>query len=313
MVDRVLDLHGLADAGHLDLSLVFPVPLAAYLAVRHAQGELTDRRFTALLAVVLVAEFSISTEVFATMTLFGAGAIAGLWWRVPALRGQLRRTSIRIAVGYAAAAAVLAPYLWYILVGVPAGPIRPTLSGRVGEDLLTLVVPRETTLAGGSALHALTRHLEPNLSEDGGYMGLALLAVLGLAWRRAQRSQDEVTRLVAIIGAAAGVLALGPWLRVGGVDTHVPLPDIVLAHLPILQDALPQRLTLYLCIAAGVVAARWLATSSRTSVRPFLAFVLAATTLLPNVFAPGLHEFASLPPYFAEGYGRTRWLRARPC
>jgi hypothetical protein len=208
---------------------------------------------------------------------------------------------------------VLAPYLWYILVGVPTGPIRPTLSGRVGEDLLTLVVPRETTLAGGSAFHALTRHLEPNLSEDGGYMGLALLAVLGLAWRRAQRSQDEVTRLVAIIGAAAGVLALGPWLRVGGVDTHVPLPDIVLAHLPILQDALPQRLTLYLCIAAGVVAARWLATSSRTSVRPFLAFVLAATTLLPNVFAPGLHEFASLPPYFAEGYGRTRWLRARPC
>jgi hypothetical protein len=287
--------------GHLDLSLVFPVPLAAYLAVRHAQGELGDRRFTALLALVLVAEFSISTEVFATMTLFGAGTIAGLWWRVPALRGQLRRTAIRTALGYAAVGAVLSPYLWYVLVGVPAGPIRPTLSSRVGEDLLTLVAPRETTLAGGSALHALTRHLEPNLSEDGGYMGLALLAVLVLAWHRAQRNRDELTRLVTIFGVVAGVLALGPWLRVGGVDTHIPLPDIALAHVPILQDALPQRFTLYLWIATGVVVARWLGGSTRTSARPLLAFVLVATTLLPNVFAPGLHEFASVPPYFADG------------
>jgi hypothetical protein len=97
------------------------------------------------------------------------------------------------------------------------------------------------------------------------------------------------------------VLALGPWLRVGGVDTHIPLPDIALAHVPILQDALPQRFTLYLWIATGVVVARWLGGSTRTSARPLLAFVLVATTLLPNVFAPGLHEFASVPPYFADG------------
>ena len=297
--------------GHLNLSLVFPVPLAAYLVVRHAQGELTDRRFTVLLALVLVAEFSISTEVFATMTVFGAGAIAGLWWRVPALRAQLRCTAIRIALGYAAAGAMLAPYLWYVLVGVPRGPIRPTLSGRVGEDLLTLVVPRETTLVGGSTFHSLTRHIEPNLSEDGGYMGLALLAVLGLAWRRAQRSRDEVTRLIVMFGAGAELLALGPLLRVGGIDTHVPLPDIVLAHVPILQDALPQRFTLYPWIATGVVVARWLAAKTRTDERPFsmdmrsfLAFIVTAATLLPNVFAPGLHGVASVPAYFADGLWR---------
>jgi hypothetical protein len=297
--------------GHLNLSLVFPVPLAAYLVVRHVQGELTDRRFTLLFAFVLIAEFSISTEVFATMTVFGAGAIAGLWWRVPALREQLRRTAIRIGLGYASAGAVLAPYLWYVLVGVPRGPIRPTMSGRVGEDLLTLVVPRETTLVGGSTFHAPTRHLEPNLSEDGGYMGLALLAVLGLAWRRARRSRDEVTRLVLIFGAGAAVLALGPWLRVGGIDTHVPLPDIVLAHVPILQDALPQRFTLYLWIATGVVVARWFAGNTRTDVRPFsmdvrpfLAFIVTAAALLPNVFAPGLHGIATVPAYFADGLWR---------
>jgi hypothetical protein len=297
--------------GHLNLSLVFPVLLAAYLVVRHVQGELTDRRFTLLLALVLVAEFSISTEVFATMTVFGAGAIAGLWWQVPPLRGQLRRTAIRIAVGYTAAGAMLAPYLWYVLVGVPTGPIRPTMSGRVGEDLLTLLVPRETTLVGGSTFHVLTRHLEPNLSEDGGYMGLALLAVLGLAWSRARRSRDEVTRLVWIFGVGAWVLALGPWLRVGGFDTHIPLPDIVLAHVPILQDALPQRFTLYLWIATGVVVARWLSASTRTDVRPFLthvrpflAFIVAAVTLLPNVFEPGLHGVASVPGYFVDDLWR---------
>ena len=50
--------------GHANLFTVFPVPLAAYLVVRFAKGSLTRRHFVWLLAAVLVAEFSISTEVF---------------------------------------------------------------------------------------------------------------------------------------------------------------------------------------------------------------------------------------------------------
>ena len=57
--------------GHPNLSLVFLVPLAAYLVVRLLDGSLPARLVIPLLGVVLGAQLYISTETFATLTLMG--------------------------------------------------------------------------------------------------------------------------------------------------------------------------------------------------------------------------------------------------
>src|SRR5205814_781487 len=57
--------------GHPNLSLVFLVPLAAYLVVRLLDGSLPARWVIPLLGVVLGVQLYISTETFATLTFMG--------------------------------------------------------------------------------------------------------------------------------------------------------------------------------------------------------------------------------------------------
>jgi len=51
--------------GHTDLTMIFLVPLAAYLAVLRLHMQITIRQFTLWLALVLFAQFMISVEGFA--------------------------------------------------------------------------------------------------------------------------------------------------------------------------------------------------------------------------------------------------------
>src|SRR5262249_17721491 len=94
--------------GHLNLSFVCLVPLAGLLAVCFFQGSLGRWRFTALLALVLVLQFGISTEIFATLTLFGVICFVLAF----------------LLLGSRARLAVLARYtaLAYVLVGVIVSP-----------------------------------------------------------------------------------------------------------------------------------------------------------------------------------------------
>ena len=53
--------------GHLNLVLVFPIPLAAYLVVRWFEGSVRDSTFVAFLALTLIAEFLLDMEVLAAV------------------------------------------------------------------------------------------------------------------------------------------------------------------------------------------------------------------------------------------------------
>ncbi len=286
--------------GHLNLFLVFPVPLAVYLVVRWFDGSLGQRRFVTLLGLTLVAEFSISTEVFTSMTFFGVVALGGLWLLEPALRGRTAAAAGRVAIAYAAAGVVLSPYLYYAAIGVPAGPLRPVLSGSSSVDLLSYLLPRPTTLIGGAVLRHVTAAFQPDLSEDGAYLSPALIVALASAWWTRGR-EDRAARLSLAFAGVAGLLSLGSFLHVDGHRT-VPMPWAVLAHVPVLQDALPQRFTMYAWIGIAVAIARWLADAGGRW--RWWAAGAAAALLLPNVFAPGLHGAAAAPAFFSRGLYR---------
>ena len=80
--------------GHLNLTLVFLVPLCGLLVVRRFADELTRTRFIVLLALALAFQLLISSEVFTTTIL--VGLILGLLalWRFPGeSRGRLVATA----------------------------------------------------------------------------------------------------------------------------------------------------------------------------------------------------------------------------
>ncbi len=268
--------------GHVNLVLVFPVPLCVYLVIRRLDGDIGPVAFILLLAAALVGQFSISTEVFATFTLLGGLALAG----VVLLGGRDLRTKLLPVVGwiggaYLLALVVLSPYLYLALKGIPAGPVR--LEEKASTDLLGFVVPRSRTLLGGSAFSSFTRAFTLNNVEDGSYLGIPLLAVIvAFAWMERRR---RTTWLLLALLLAAVILSLGPVLHVHGRPT-IPLPGTLLAHIPIAQDALPQRLTLYVWLVLAVVVALWLAHAQKGRWVAWVVVGLAALTILPSTPTP---------------------------
>ena len=61
---------------HLDVALVFPVPLAVWLVLRRLHDDLAPGRFVAGLAILIAAQFLFFAEVAASATFAGAIAFA---------------------------------------------------------------------------------------------------------------------------------------------------------------------------------------------------------------------------------------------
>jgi hypothetical protein len=97
--------------GHVNLVLIFPVPIAVYLVVRLVEGSLGRVAFLVLMTLTLVTLFLFSTELFATAALFGAVAFV---IAMVAARKSWRRildAGVLTFGAFVASAVVLTPYL----------------------------------------------------------------------------------------------------------------------------------------------------------------------------------------------------------
>ncbi len=94
--------------------------------LRRLAGELKARSFVALLALLMIAQFLLSVEIFASAALFGAIAItlAARTASSPDEYGRIVSAAWSIGAAYAISAVILSPYLYYMLVfGMPEGTI----------------------------------------------------------------------------------------------------------------------------------------------------------------------------------------------
>jgi hypothetical protein len=299
--------------GHLNLVLVFPIPLVLYLAMRRLQGGFRRWAFVVLLAATLVLQFSISTEVFATMTLVGLFVLVAAYVFGPRpLRPPLRVVGFEAAAAYGIALLLVVPYLVSAL-GAPPSQVpweayRPYLA-RYSTDLTGTVVPRTFTLIGGGAAEGVTSRFVTSPFEDGSYFGIPLLLAVALAVFAGRRRRW--IWLAAGTFLVAAVMSLGPVLHVSGTPS-IWLPWSLAARLPIVGVALPSRLIVYAWLAAAVLVAWWLATAHATGafrrIRPAARWILAgaaAVAILPAV-APSAH--VESPAVFSNG-ALSRYIR----
>lgn len=148
-------------------------------------------------------------------------------------------------------------------------------------DLANLVLPTAVHRFGGARLAS------SNLSEQVGYLGVPLLALLGLTVRRLR--SDPRVRVAATLAGCLTVLSLGPSLHLAGRDTGLPLPWAAVDRVPLLNDMLPNRLMLYVDLMAALLVAllvaRLLASPRPPGARRLGAAAgLALASLLPAAF-----------------------------
>lgn len=289
--------------GHLHLLLVFPVPLAVYLVVRRLAADIRTTTFAILLALVLVAQFLLTIEIFATMTTFGAMVIAlAISFASEDARRRVCGLVFPILGGCAIAIVLVSPYLYCLLAfGFPHGPSwsLEIYSG----DLLNFVIPTPTNVLGRiRAFESISNRFPGNSFEAGGYLGLPLILIAAIFARHHWR--EPLGKLLIDFLIIICVLSLGPFLHIAGTRS-IGLPGKLLARLPILDKALPARFALYAFLDLAIITSIWLATSTVGTTSKYVISVLAVLFLMPNLSARLWSTPVDTPAFFSDGRYRN--------
>jgi hypothetical protein len=289
--------------GHPYLSLIFPIPLIVLTCVRAYEGSIRLRTLTWTAALLIVAEFLCSTEVAATMEVFGAIALLLGWYLAQEdERPRISALFIPLLWANAIAAVLLAPYLYYMLAfGVPHGAINSPTA--YSTDLLNFFLPTPTIQIGALApLKAIASRFPGNIGEASGYIAAPLLLILVLYWR-VHRS-ESTTRLLFLLLAIIAIAELGPRLHVAGFVSF-GMPWKLTTHIPLLQNALPERFSMYASIVIAIIVASWLTFDSAP---PWLQSLLIALTVvlsLPNLAKGAFTAPDDTPSFFTSTIYRT--------
>jgi hypothetical protein len=208
-----------------------------------------------VLGLLCVAQFFISVEVLASTAIVGAAgllAAAACW--PGAVRERWKPVLCAVGVGLGVAALLLAYPLWLLVAGPEriTGPVQETYLYR--GNLLAPVIPDSSMYFRVARLVPLADTFSGNTSENGLYLGIPLLLVL-IAGAIALRHRP-VMKIAVVVVIASIVLALGSRLTIGRyVWTAVPLPGAVLARLPLLDNTIAARYSLYVMLGAGLMLA----------------------------------------------------------
>ena len=287
---------------HLNLALVWTLPLIVLVVVRLVDGTLAPRRGAVALAALIGMQLLTFSEIAATGALVGALVLVGALALGPDdARRRLARALPWIGAGFAGGVAIASP----LLIAAFRHPnpiaerIRPDL---YPLDLKNLWLPTQITWIGGARFQEESLRFAGNLTEQLGYVGpvLIVVAIAGaVRWRHVRWVWIVVLGVIVSI-----VLALGAQLTIGGVPGR-SLPWQAVTHLPLIRLALPTRIVVFAWLGIAVLAALFAMRDPRE--RPAIAglrigvAVIALACLLPAPRADLWRTGLETPPGIATG------------
>lgn len=239
--------------GHVELLFVPLPPFIAWTVVSILQRSGPPRRLGIQLGLLIVAQYLISPEVLATVGIFTIAAVACVAVRRRSVVAEVTRSALEpVGIALVLVAVLLAYPVWMMLAGPQhfTGSTYPTTNS-YHNDLLNFLIPGPLQKVS-LGIRSLGSHLNAGNTtpEIGGYIGIPLLILAGiLAWHSRRRPRTQLT-VVLLVGAA--ILSLGPYLAIDGHLSGIPLPFLMLDHLPLLDNILPSRISFEVgaCLAA---------------------------------------------------------------
>ncbi len=287
------------EEGHPHVTGVFVIPLVALVAIRYVREELDGRGTAMRLGPLLGFEFLVSTEVTFTLALaLATGLILGCAL-VPERRRRIAKLVFPLTAAYVFAAVLTAPFVYYAIRGFKSGTLdEPWL---YVTDLLNFVVPTKLSLTSLGWAHSIYDRFPGNDAERGAYLGLPALLIVALSVRTRLRTPSGRFLLAAFVVAV--VASLGPRLTIDGRQT-VALPWSWVAHSPLFDSVLTERLALYVSLVTAVIVALW------TAARPpglgrWLLPALALVAVAPNPAAGVWATAYGVPTFFTDSAYRS--------
>ena len=128
--------------------------------LRYLRESLSTRWLAWRLALIVAFQAYVSTEAVATLTLMLALGFLLAFALLRAERPRIRSLLRPLAAGYALAALLAAPLLYYALTGFHSGAIGS--AELFDADLLNLVVPTQVIGLGGQSLSSVSDNFPGN-------------------------------------------------------------------------------------------------------------------------------------------------------
>ena len=286
---------------HLNLAAVWMPPLVLLVL-----DELLIRRRHSPVRLGIAIGVLAGLQVLLFEEILATGAVAAAVFA--GILALVVRDRARIAEGARRVGRACLPALgtFLVIAGLPLavqflGPLR--LGGRVQDsavfstDLLNLVLPTPYQLIAPGLATEISRQFSGLYHEATAYVGLPMLVILVVVVVR--RWSDLRIRVAGLMAATMFVLSLGQTLRVGNALTDLPLPWLPISLLPLLEHALPGRLTLYMWLAVAAIVAmivsEVVARGPRYATPRLAALGLALILIIP---APLASSTTEVPEFF---------------
>jgi len=305
--------------GHVMLSFVPLPPLFFYQLhklVTRRDGH--PYRQGLVLGAIGLAQFFIESELLATLAVIGLLGILIL--AIANLNSLTRADAVYVVKGLAGASSLtllFATYpLWFLAFGPQhfTGPVNRIIN----RYHSTLLSPLISTRSQHFSPHFLLKYGERlGNVENGSYLGLpVILLIVFILWRF---RRDRWIQFSVIMATSVFILSLGPRLAVVTGATSIPLPFALLGHVPVLNNMIPSRLSLYVVFFAaltvslgisrlGEVLSSWVVSADAVHARRrpgkgslltiSVLSVLAAVSLVPNW--PYSDKPSDVPKFFTS-------------
>jgi hypothetical protein len=217
------------------------------------------------------------------LTVLAAVRIWLTWRPVPSVRvpeGVVRL--VRLApYGAAAGIAALSPLVVVLALRIADGRfVSPHIFWRTstpGVDLLAFVLPNPNHPLAPAAIHVWLSSLNGGFAENVASLPWLVLAVIVIAAVSLRTTLSGYWLGLSLVAAS---LALGPFIRLAGVDTFVPTPWSLLRYVPIIDTArAPARFTAVVMMGLAMLFVLALASLGRAHPR-WRRGMLAAVTVL---------------------------------
>jgi hypothetical protein len=274
------------EQGHMHLTSVFLLPLMALAVVRYLRGEIGGNGLAWRLGLLYGLQFWLSTEVLLTAAIALACGLLLAYALVPTARPRLHTAPVPLLEAVGVACLVAAPMIYFAATDFQSGSINSP--SQFDGDLVNFVVPTHFTWIGGPSLAHLSRHFRGDDAEQGAYLGIPTLVIVG--WFALRARHSAVARYLLAALALAALLTLGTGLVVKG-RMEAWLPWRLLAGKPLLDNILPARFSLYASLVAAAIVALW--TAGR---RGWTRWVLPAVAVVALVPDP-THDFWRVKPH----------------
>ena len=291
---------------HLHVELTFLLPLIGYLSILFWEKKIHSIAFILLVGSCLALQYLISIEVFVTLSLF-----IGISWIIFMLVclehfKKLIIFSIFLLSAYITCLIILSPFIYLAFKnGIPIKPFHSVTVYSV--DPLNFIIPTKITYFGAIAFAQISNAFFYNIHEHSGYLGIPAIIIIIIY--SVKYWNEKMTRFLFFILLSFMILSLGPKLHIAGYST-LTLPYYYLNKLPVINQLLPVRLTVYVFFVASILIGLWVGknlTGLRTrkiDLTTYFKYMLVVLTLVfifPNVRDGTPHTNVNIPYFFTNG------------